>query len=166
MPEPLSSNDRPFAMLRIAVGVLFLIFGQYKVFGTEFMGHGGFQFWIMKFLEQGVYPFMEPVLRGFVLAHAKPLAYLVAYGELAIGLALVLGLLVRVASAFGFIFMLTLLFSADYPGAGAPFWEYFGASLSHSVFALCFLAFFLGRSDNAWSVTAWHAARFSRNAAS
>src|SRR6266849_7260756 len=53
MPEPVGSNDRPFALLRIAVGVLFLIFGQYKVFGTEFMGHGGFQFWIMKFLEQG-----------------------------------------------------------------------------------------------------------------
>jgi uncharacterized membrane protein YphA (DoxX/SURF4 family) len=166
MAESLASNDRPLALLRIAVGILFLIFGEYKVFGTEFTGHGGFQFWIMKFLEQGVYPFMEPVLRGFVLTHAKPLAYLVAYGELAIGLSLVLGLLVRVASAFGFIFMLTLLFSSDYPGAGARFWEYFGGSLSHSVLALCFLVFFLGRADNAWSITAWHAARFSRNSAS
>lgn len=163
MSEPLGSNDRPFALLRIAVGVLFLIFGEYKVFGTEFTGHGGFQFWIMKFLEQGAYPFMEPVLRGFVLSHTRPLAYLVAYGELAIGLSLVLGLLVRAASAFGFIFMLTLLLSSDYPGAGAPFWEYFGASLSHSVLALCFLVFFLGRADNVWSVTAWHAQKFSRN---
>ena len=162
MAEPLASNDRPLALLRIAVGILFLIFGEYKVFGTEFMGHGGFQFWIMKFLEQGVYPFMEPVLRGFVLSHAKPLAYLVAYGELAIGIALVLGLLVRVASAFGFLFMLTLLFSSDYPGAGARFWEYFGGSLSHSVLAVCFLVFFLGRADNAWSITAWHAQKFSR----
>src|ERR1700686_5635710 len=98
MAEPLASNDRPLAFLPLAVGILFLIFGEYKGLGTEFTGHGGFQFWIMKFLEQGVYPFMEPVLRGFVLSHAKPLAYLVAYGELAIGIALVLGLLVRVAS--------------------------------------------------------------------
>ncbi len=163
MSEPIASNDRPLALLRIAVGMLFLIFAEYKIAGTEFMGHGGFQFWISKFLEQGVYPFMEPVLRGFVLSHAKPLAYLVAYGELAIGLALVLGLLVRAASAFGFLFMLALLFSSDYPGAGARFWEYFGGSLSHSVLALCFLAFFLGRADNAWSIPTWHAQKFSRN---
>lgn len=146
-----SANDRALALLRIAIGVLFLIFAEYKIVGTEFMG-AGFKFWINKFIEQGAYPFMEPVLRGFVLAHAKPLAYLVAYGELAIALALILGFLVRVASAFGLLFMLTLLFSSDYPGAGAPFWEYFGGSLSHSVLALCFLAFLLGRADAVWSV--------------
>jgi thiosulfate dehydrogenase (quinone) large subunit len=146
-------NARAVALLRIAIGVIFLIFAEYKIVGTEFMGHGGFTFWIMKFLEQGTYPFMEPVLRNFVLPHAKPLAYLVAYGELAIGLSLVLGLLVRVASAFGFVFMMTLLFSSNYPGAGAPFWEYFGASLEHSVLALCFLTFFLGRPDSAWSIS-------------
>jgi uncharacterized membrane protein YphA (DoxX/SURF4 family) len=153
MPDTSASdpNARALAVLRISVGILFLIFAEYKVFGTEFTGHG-FKFWINKFIEQGAYPFMEPVLRGFVLAHAKPLAYLVAYGELAIALALILGFLVRVASAFGLLFMLTLLFSSDYPGAGAPFWEYFGASLSHSVLALCFLAFLLGRADAVWSV--------------
>jgi thiosulfate dehydrogenase [quinone] large subunit len=48
--------------------------------------------------------------------------------------------------------MLTLLFSSDYPGAGAPFWQYFGASLSHSVFLLCFVAFLTGRADTVWSV--------------
>ena len=36
--------------------------------------------------------------------------------------------------------MLTLLFSSDYPGPGAPLWQYFGASLGHSVFALCFIS--------------------------
>jgi thiosulfate dehydrogenase [quinone] large subunit len=48
--------------------------------------------------------------------------------------------------------MLSMLFSSDYPGAGAPFWQYFGASLSHSVFALCFAAFLFGRADSVWSV--------------
>lgn len=32
---------------------------------------------------------MAPVLQGFVLAHGTPIAFLVAYGEFAIGLALV-----------------------------------------------------------------------------
>ena len=148
------------AVLRIGVGVLFLIFGEYKVFGTQFTLHGGFQFWIRKFLnEGGAYPFMAPVLRGFVLAHATPIAFLVAYGELAIGIALVLGILVRAASACGLIFMLALLFSSDYPGAAAPFWQYFGASLSHSVLALCFAAFLVGRADTAWSLKLFRSAR-------
>jgi uncharacterized membrane protein YphA (DoxX/SURF4 family) len=150
--DPGTRNNYALALLRIGVGVLFLIFGQYKVFGTTFTLHGGLQFWINKFLEGGAYPFMAPVLRGFVLPHATSIAFLVAYGELAIGLALTLGILVRSASFCGLIFMLTLLFSSDYPGAGAPFWQYFGASLSHSVFALCFAAFLFGRADSVWSV--------------
>ncbi len=149
------ANSRALAILRIGVGIFFLIFGQYKVFGTQFTLHGGFQFWINRFLEQGgAYPFMAPILRGFVLPHATPIAFLVAYSELAIGLALTFGMLVRPASAGGLIFMLTMLFSSDYPGASAPAWQYFGASLSHSVFALCFLVFLLGRSAEVWSVPA------------
>jgi thiosulfate dehydrogenase [quinone] large subunit len=147
-------NSYSLALLRIGVGILFLIFGEYKVFGTTFTLHGGFQFWINKFLEGGAYPFMTPVLRGFVLPNATSIAFLVAYGELAIGLALVLGILVRPASFCSLLFMLTLLFSSDYPGAGAPFWQYFGASLSHSVFALCFAAFLVGRADSVLSVAA------------
>ena len=147
-------NSDSLALLRIGVGILFLIFGQYKVFSTAFTLHGGFQFWINKFLEGGAYPFMVPVLRGFVLAHATGIAFLVAYGELAIGIALVLGILVRSASFCGLVLMLTMLFSSDYPGAGAPLWQYFGASLSHSVFALCFAAFLFGRADSFWSLAA------------
>jgi thiosulfate dehydrogenase [quinone] large subunit len=148
-------NSYALALVRIGVGILFLIFGQYKVFGTTFTLHGGFQYWINKFLEGGAYPFMAPILRGFVLPHATIIAFLVAYGELAIGLGLTLGLLVRSASFCGLLLMLTMLFSSDYPGAGAPFWQYFGASLSHSVFALCFAAFLFGRADSAWSVRVW-----------
>lgn len=156
-------NSRALAVLRIGVGVLFLIFGEYKVFGTQFTLHGGFQFWIHKFLnEGGAYPFMAPVLRGFVLGHATAIAFLVAYGELAIGIALTLGVLVRGASLSGLVFMLVLLFSSDYPGAAAPFWQYFGASLSHSVLALCFFAFLLGRAEAAWSVSAFRGARKTR----
>ena len=147
-------NSYSLALLRIGVGIFFLIFGQYKVFGTAFTLHGGFQFWINKFLEGGVYPFMAPILRGFVLPHATSIAFLVAYGELAIGLALFLGVMVRSASFCGLLFMLTMLFSSDYPGAGAPLWQYFGASLSHSVFALCFAAFLTGRAGSVWSIAA------------
>jgi len=153
-PDAGTRNSYSLALLRIGVGILFLIFGQYKVFGTAFTLHSGFQFWINKFLKGGTYPFMAPILRGFVLPHALSISFLVAYGELAIGLALFLGVMVRSASFCGLLFMLTMLFSSDYPGAGAPLWQYFGASLSHSVFALCFAAFLTGRADSVWSIAA------------
>ena len=151
------------AFLRISVGTLFLIFAQYKVFGRQFTLHGGFQFWINKFLEDGAYPFMVPVLRGFVLPHATAIAFLVAYGELAIGLALLLGVLARPASAFGLLYMLSLLFCSNYPGAHAPLWQYFGASLDHSVLALCFISFLIGDSSAAWSLRAWRVQRNDRS---
>jgi len=134
------------AGLRIAVGLLFLIFAQYKVFGTEFTLHGGFRYWINLFLKDGAYPFMVGVLKGFVLPHATFIAFSVAYGELAIGIALVTGIWVRTASVFGAIFMITLIFSANYPGPDVPLWRYFGASVEHSVFLLCFVTFALSDS--------------------
>ena len=155
------SNPRPdrnalaLAGLRIAVGVLFLFFGEYKVFGTQFTLGGGFQHWINQFIEDGAYPFMVPVLRGFVLGHATAIAFLVAYGELAIGIALTLGLVVRTASVCGFVYMMTLLFAANYPGAGAAPWKYLGASLDHSVLAFCFAAFAIGRPADALTVRSY-----------
>lgn len=136
-----ASSNKALTGLRVAVGVLFLIFAQYKAFGTQFTLGGGFQYWIGRFLQDGAYPFVVPVLKHFVLPHARPIAFLVAYGELAIGVALVLGILVRPASICGLIYMLALLFSANYPGPHAAFWQYFGASLEHLVLALCFATF-------------------------
>jgi thiosulfate dehydrogenase [quinone] large subunit len=145
-------NTIAVAVLRIAVGCLFLIFGQYKVFGTQFTLDGGFQWWINRFLQDGAYPFMVPILQRIVLPHATPIAFLIAYGELAVGLALAFGVLVRTVSSFGLLYMLLLLFSSNYPGAHAPLWQYFGASLDHSVLALCFVAFIVGQSDAVLSI--------------
>src|SRR5882762_4665954 len=147
---PATHNSYALALLRVGVGIFFLIFGQYKVFGTAFTLHGGFQFWINKFLDGGAYPFMVPVLRGFVLPHATIIAFLVAYGEFAIGLALVLGILVRPASFCGLLLMLTMLFSADFFIGGPPLRPCCWASLRLSVFALCCGAFFVGRAFPVW----------------
>jgi len=150
----LDSNTKALSGLRIAVGILFLIFGEYKVFGTKFTLGGGFEYWINRFLADGAYPFMVPVLKNLVLPLAKPIAFLVAYGELAIGLGLVLGILVRAASICGFAYMLALLFSSNYPGPQAVFWQYFGASLDHLVLAFCFAAFVVGKPTG-WSIPSY-----------
>ncbi len=149
---PKDANAIALAGLRIAVGLLFLLFGEYKVFGTQFTLGGGFQSWIHQFLASGAYPFMVPVLRDFVLVHGTAIAFLVAYGELAIGLGLVLGVLVRTASVCGLIYMLVLLFASNYPGGHAVLWQYFGAALDHLVLALCFGTFALGDADQVLSL--------------
>lgn len=149
-------NAIALAGLRVAVGCLFLIFAQYKVFGTKFTLGGGFQSWINRFLQEGAtYPCMVPVLQRFVLPHGTAIAFLAAYGELAMGLALVSGICVRLASGFGLVYMLTLMLSSNYPGAGAPLWEYFGAALNHLVLALCFTTFLASRSDAVLSARRW-----------
>ena len=148
MPAP----TRALAALRISIGILFLIFAEYKIVSTQFTLGGGFQFWINRFLQHGAYPFMVPILKAFVLPHATPIAFLVAYGELAIGIALVTGILARSASVAGFIFMLTLLFSSNYPGPNVAFWQYFGAALDHLVLALCFAAFVVEDASTAMSL--------------
>lgn len=156
-------NTQVLAGLRIAVGILFLLFGEYKVFGRQFVFGGGFESWIHRFLNaDAAYPFMVPVLRDFVLPHARPLALLVAYGELAIGLALVTGIWAALASRCGLVFMLALLFASDYPGAQVALWQYFGAALDHLVLALCFAAFAAGDSAASFSLPAYRRAR--RNA--
>lgn len=156
MSETQKTTDRnaiALAGLRIAVSCLFLIFGEYKVFGVQFTLHGGFEGWINRFLhDDASYPFFVPVLEKIVLPHARVIAFLVAYGELAIGLALVLGIWTRIASAFGLVYMLSLLFSSNFPGNQAQLWQYFGASLDHSVLALCFACFIVGRVDERFSV--------------
>ena len=162
--EAARSNTRALALLRIGVGCLFLIFAQYKVFGTTFTLGGGFQGWINRFLQEGAaYPFMVPVLQRFVLPHGTVIAFLAAYGELMIALALVSGIGVRVASAFGVLYMLTLLFSSNYPGTEAPLWQYFGASLNHLVLAFCFFAFLISRSDAGFSLNGYLRREHSRD---
>src|SRR3954468_15874390 len=115
-------NAIAIALLRLALGALFAIFCAFKIYSTKFTLGGGFQIWINRFLQDGAYPFMVPILRNVVLPHATLLAFFVTVSELAISLSLLFGLWTRYASAGGAIFMLMLLFAADYPGAQAPFW--------------------------------------------
>jgi thiosulfate dehydrogenase [quinone] large subunit len=158
-------NATAIALLRIFVGIFFLVLGQYKVFGTAFTLHGGFEDSIRGFLEQGAYPWMAPILRNVVLPHARVCAFLTGYGEFLIGLGLIFGVLTRVASVFGILLMLLLWLSAGYPGPHVALWRYFGASLEWSVFAGCFGAFLVGEAETRWSLAPWLRARRRRRVA-
>jgi uncharacterized membrane protein YphA (DoxX/SURF4 family) len=146
-------NDRALALLRIVVGLFFVVFGQYKVFGTAFTLHGGFAKYVGGFVNGGAYPFMVPVLKAILAHAATPMAFAVAYGELLIGIALVIGVRTRIASFFGLLLMVAMWLSAGYPGPHAAFWMYWGASLDWSVFALCFVSLMVGRPEDVWALS-------------
>jgi thiosulfate dehydrogenase (quinone) large subunit len=152
-PIPISKDPNSIALagLRIMVGIFFTIFGEYKVFGTQFV-RGGFQTYVEGFIRGGAYPFMIPVLKGVLEHCAVPMAVAVAYGEFLIGLSLVIGVLSRLASIFGIALMTAMWLSGGYPGEHAAFWMYWGASLNWSVFTLCFVVLALSRPEEVWSL--------------
>jgi uncharacterized membrane protein YphA (DoxX/SURF4 family) len=150
---PTDRQSKALAFLRISIGLIFLIFAEYKLTSTQFIRHGMASY-IGGFIERGCYPFMQSPLKSIVLPHAVFFGTFVSISELLIGLSLVTGALVRWASLGGLVMMLLFLFSANYPGANAPIWQYFGASLEHSILALCFVAFLIGNPDNVWTLRA------------
>jgi uncharacterized membrane protein YphA (DoxX/SURF4 family) len=146
-----SQQAKALAFLRIAIGLLFLLFAQYKLTSTKFIW-GGMASYIGHFIEQGSYPFLQPFLRNVILPHAVFFGAFVSITELLIAVSLITGVAVRWASLGGLIMMLLFLFASNYPGPHAPFWQYFGASLDHSVLALCFLAFLIGNPNTTWAL--------------
>jgi uncharacterized membrane protein YphA (DoxX/SURF4 family) len=146
-----TQQARALAFLRITVGLLFLIFAQYKLRSTQFIRHGMASY-IGHFIQNGCYPFMRPFLKNIILPHAVFFGAVVTITELLIAFSLITGVLVRWAGLGGLAMMLLYLVSSNYPGANAPFWEYFGASLDHSVLALCFLTFLIGKPEAVWAL--------------
>ncbi len=143
---------RVLALCRIFVGVMFLLFGEYKVFRPGF-AHGGIEYWLVQFAPL---PFYKSFLTHWVSPHSVFWAYVVGYGELAIGLSLVSGLLVRAASIGGFFEMLNLLAANGYSaGPHADLWKYFGSNLDHICPALLFAIFFFSRAGETWGLDAW-----------
>jgi thiosulfate dehydrogenase [quinone] large subunit len=86
------------------------------------------------------------VLSHFVLPHAVFFGYVVGIVELFIGISLISGFFVPIASVLGILHMTSLTLATFWgPGHGAPIWQYFGAELDHVPLILLFLIF-LGTS--------------------
>jgi thiosulfate dehydrogenase [quinone] large subunit len=150
------AGAKTIAAMRIATGIIFLFFAEYKIASPAF-AYGGFEGWIREFVN-GNMPvgFFRPVLVNFALVHPVLCARLVAWGELAIGLGLVLGLLVRPASIGGAVLMILLALSTWFaPGHGAPYWRYFGANLDHIPLLFLFAIFYASRAGDVWGLDGW-----------
>jgi uncharacterized membrane protein YphA (DoxX/SURF4 family) len=147
---------KAIACVRIATGIIFFLFAEYKIAGSEFTPVG-FEHWVRGWVEQGqVVGFYKPILVNIALAHPVFCARLVAWGEMAIAISLILGLLVRASAVGGVIMMISFILSTWYaPGHGAPVWQYFGANLDHIPLLFLFVIFYATRAGDVWALDGW-----------
>ena len=141
MNAPTAPN-RTIAAVRIATSVFFLLFGEYKVAGPGF-AHSGFQNYLHDYIGSTAVSVYRPFLSHIVLPHAVLFGYAVGVIELFIGICLLLGLWVRVASVVGIVFLLNITCASWWDaGHGMPIWRYFGARLDTLPLLLLLIIFF------------------------
>ena len=152
----MTSGDRAMvalAVARLAIGIFFFFFAQYKLADRKFIYGGGIDFWLNKFLSSdSAYPFYRGFLQNVILPRKALFAWLVSLAEAGIALSMLAGFLVRFGSLVGIFLMLHLLFASDYPGLNARVWQYFGASLSHSILLIFFALFFFADAGLVWGL--------------
>lgn len=134
------SSSVAMAIARIIVGIMFLFFAQYKLFGREF-AHGGYARYVTGWLDSTAVSLYKPFLR-VTLHFPTASAYAVAVAELLIGLSMVLGFWVRPFAIVGALFMLNLLLCTWMLPSGSPTWQYFGHEIDNISMLLLFVLFF------------------------
>ena len=138
------------ALTRIAVGVFFLFFAQYKLASPDF-AHAGYAKYVNGYIQSSAVSFYKPFLQKTV-QYAVASGYAVAVTELLIGISLVLGLRVRFFSLLGALFMFNLVLCTwNAPGPG-PAWRYLGNQLDNIPLLCLFLVFFVYRAGETWGL--------------
>ena len=102
---------RPIAILRILVGILFVVKSVMKFTNEDFL-YGG----LMHTIERAgrAFPFYEGVLSNYVDAHQAFFTYAIPIGELLVGLSLVLGIFVSLFTAAGAFMIVNYILATDY----------------------------------------------------
>jgi len=97
----------PIVLLRVYTGVFFLYHGWSKITREDAFGVAGF----LGSVSENTFGFYRPFVDTVVLSNQGLFAFLVAYGELALGLALILGLATRYAAFAGAFMVLNFWFA-------------------------------------------------------
>lgn len=142
-----SPGGRVAALVRILTGILFLTLGAEKVLGA--FTHGGFAKGARVMLPSS-WPFWRSFLESVVLPRAAVFAWVVAVSELAIGLALVLGLWTRQAAVAGSLLMVTVLLGQSYAGPKAPWDQWITSGLATRFALLLLLALAASDAGRVW----------------
>jgi uncharacterized membrane protein YphA (DoxX/SURF4 family) len=148
--KSISAPSAMMAVARIAVGLMFLMFAQYKLLHTDF-AHEGYQKYVTGYVQESSVSIYKPFLRETLL-HPKLWAYAVGVVELLIGISMVVGFAVRPFSLVGALYMLNLTLATWKLPAGTPAWRYVGNELDHIPLLLLFLIFFAHGAGEAWGL--------------
>jgi uncharacterized membrane protein YphA (DoxX/SURF4 family) len=125
---------------RVAVGVMFIMFAQYKLLHKDF-AREGYTKYVTGYVQESSVTFYKPVLRE-TLKYPRFFAYGVAVAELLIGVSMILGFWVRPFSIIGALFMLNLTLATWVLPPGTPAWRYLGNELDNIPLMLLFLIFY------------------------
>jgi thiosulfate dehydrogenase [quinone] large subunit len=138
------------ALARILTGVIFVAEGTAKIRG-EFL-RGGFVESVRETAGHA-WAFWASFLRSVVLPNATAFGWFFALAELALGIALVLGLLTRIATVGGMLLMAILLLGQTRIEAGT--WESWVTAGLTSKFAFLLLwLLFLADAGRTWGLDA------------
>jgi uncharacterized membrane protein YphA (DoxX/SURF4 family) len=142
MSVGVKSGVPSYAMVlaRVAVGLMFIMFAQYKLIHRDF-AREGFQKYVTGYVQETSVGFYKPILRE-TLKYPKFFAYTVAIVEALIGISMVLGVWVRPFSIIGALFMLNLTLATWNLPPHTPAWRYLGNQLDHIPLLLLFLIFY------------------------
>jgi len=101
-------RDWPIVLLRVYTGIFFVYHGFSKISRGNFAeGMGGF----VNMQLENSFGFFRPFLESVVLPNKGLFAFLVSWGELAIGIAMILGLATRYAAAAGALMVASFWFA-------------------------------------------------------
>src|SRR5512144_544510 len=146
-----SRSSKGVAVVRILTGVVFVAEGWAKIAGA--FVRGGFAESVREAASGKAWPFWSSFLHRVVLPNAGAFAWFFALAELALGLALLLGLLTRPAAAGGVVLMLILLLGQTNV-AGSSWDQWVTAGLT-AKFALLLLGIlFLTDAGRVWGMDA------------
>ena len=138
------------AIVRILTGALFIAEGWAKITGT--FVRGGFA-GDLPDIARGSVPFWRTFLEVFVVPHASAAGWLIALGELAVGIGLLLGLWTRLACVGGVALMLAIGMGGIRPhDAGAGWTGWVTASLSARLALLLFVMLFTADAGKTWGL--------------
>jgi thiosulfate dehydrogenase [quinone] large subunit len=140
---------RTRAVVRILTGVLFVAEGWSKIAG-QFV-RGGFAADLPD-IARGSVPFWRTFLEKFIVPNAMAGGWLIALGELAVGIGLVLGLWTRVACAGGAALMLAIAMGGIRPHDGTAWTDWVTASLTPKLAFLLFVLLFTADAGRTWGL--------------
>lgn len=137
------------AVVRILTGILFVAEGLSKVTGDFVTGEFAKE---APQIAARSFPFWRHFLETAVVPHAAVFAWVVALGELAVGLGLIAGLLTRVAAGGGALLMLSIALGAARPAAGASWDDWITAGLTSKFACLLLLALLAADAGRVWGL--------------